>query len=96
MNATIRIIGYREGGNCDHCGRALRHCVQIDDGRTVGATCLDKKISKPKIHNGKSFRLGAEYIIKAAKVVERVNPANWSVYGVNSESIEFETVEAAR
>lgn len=90
--AQIQIIGYRENGECDHCGRALRHCIQIDDGRTVGATCLDKKLSAPKTYNGKTYRVGASFIVKVAKVVERVSPAYWSRYGINEHAVTFEGV----
>ena len=87
---TITIVGYEQEGNCEHCGRALKHCIRISDGRIVGATCLDKKISKPKTYQGKNYRLGAELIIKAAKVAQFKSPNQWSRYGVNQNTMTFE------
>lgn len=90
---TITITGYEQDGNCEHCGRALKHCIRISDGRIVGATCLDKKISKPKQYHGKSYRLGAEMIVKAAKCAQFVPAQNWARYGVNRHTMTFELVE---
>lgn len=63
----IAIVGYESDCNCDHCGRALRHGVRLNDGRVVGATCLDKKLTKPRQYQGNSFRFGAEHIVRIAK-----------------------------
>lgn len=90
--ASISIVGYEQDCNCEHCGRALRHGIRISDGRVVGATCLDKKLTAPKIYRGKKYRLGAELIIRAAKVVEWKQPADWSLYGVSAGTIQFEAV----
>ena len=87
---TITITGYEKDCNCEHCGRALVHGIRISDGRVVGATCLDKKITKPKTYQGKQYRLGSEMIIKAAKVVAWKNHDRWSSYGVNNHTITFE------
>ncbi len=57
--SQISIVGYESDCNCEHCGRALRHGIRLSDGRLVGATCLDKKLTKPRLHQGKSFRFGA-------------------------------------
>ncbi|MDX3998414.1 hypothetical protein, partial [Pseudomonas aeruginosa] len=72
--SQISIVGYESDCNCEHCGRALRHGIRLSDGRLVGATCLDKKLTKPRLHQGKSFRFGAEHIIKIAKVVQFYSP----------------------
>ena len=68
--ATIAITGYEQDGHCEHCGRALRHCIRIDDGRIVGATCFDKILTKPLRYNGKPYRVGPENIILRAKLAE--------------------------
>lgn len=95
MKNHISICGYEEDCRCEHCGRKLRHGIRISDGRVVGATCLDRKLTKAKTYGGKTYRLGAELIIRAAKVVQWKAPANWSSYGVSPLTIQFEAVEPA-
>ncbi len=92
MSNAITITGYSPGPDvfCDHCGRALKHGIRIDDGRTVGATCLTNKMSAPKTtRGGKSYRLPADAVVSAAKVVERAKPEHWDRYGVNEATITF-------
>lgn len=95
MTAQIAIVGYEREAKCQHCGRPLKHGIRISDGRIVGATCLDKKLTKARWShwNKKSYRLGAEQIIHIAKVVEFHAPANWSRYGVGPLSTQFEAVD---
>jgi len=88
----ISIVGYESDCNCEHCGRALKHGVRLSDGRLVGATCLDKKLTKPRQYQGKSFRFGAEHIIKIAKVVQFYSPSNWARFGVSASSTTFEGI----
>lgn len=84
-NTTMFTIqGYQTECNCQHCGRLLKHGIVLSDGRIVGATCLDKKLTQPFIHNGKKYRLGTDYIVKAAKVIQRVDQAHWFNYGVSN------------
>ncbi len=85
----IAITGYEKDGNCEHCGRVLKHCIRLSDGRLVGATCFDKKVTTPKIYQGKKYRVGSEHIIKLAKVAQFVNPSNWSRYGLNNTHFIF-------
>ena len=87
---TLAITGYEQNGNCEHCGRALKHCIRISDGRIVGATCFDKKLTKPKQYQGKPYRVGAENIVKFAKVAEWYTPDSWGRFGVNANSLQFE------
>lgn len=86
----IAIVGYEQGGQCEHCGRALKHCIRTSDGRIVGATCFDKKLTAPRVYQGRKYRLGAERIVHIAKVVERIPAHQWGGYGVNSDSTIFE------
>lgn len=88
--SQIQIVGYESDCTCEHCGRALKHGIRLSDGRTVGATCLDKKLTKPRQYQGKSFRLGAEIIVRTAKVVQRYSPSNWARFGVSASSTMFE------
>ncbi|WP_213156483.1 hypothetical protein, partial [Pseudomonas aeruginosa] len=90
--SQISIVGYESDCNCEHCGRALKHGVRLSDGRLVGATCLDKKLTKPRQYKGKSFRFGAEHIIKIAKVVQFYSPSNWARFGVSASSTTFEGI----
>lgn len=89
MNKLV-IVGYESDCNCEHCGRALKHGVRLSDGRVVGATCLDKKLTAPRIYQGRKYRLGSELIIKAAKCAQFVVPTNWARYGVGAATMEFE------
>lgn len=89
---TITIVGYEQDGHCEHCGRALKHCIRISDGRIVGATCLDKKLTKPKIYQGKSYRLGADLIVKAAKCAQYIPASRWGQYGVSALTLTFEAI----
>lgn len=88
----LLIIGYQLDSKCQHCNRNLKHGIRLSDGRVVGATCLDKKLTKPKLYHGRTYRLGAELIINAAKVVEFKASSEWSRFGVSSKTIEFESV----
>jgi hypothetical protein len=89
MTNQIEILGYEQNGYCEHCGRALKHCIRLSDGRIVGATCLDKQLTLPKEYRGKKFRLGSEFIIRAAKVAQFYAPSQWSRFGVNAETLTF-------
>ncbi len=88
---NLIITGYEQDCKCEHCGRALVHGIRLNDGRVVGATCLDKKLTKAKVKSGGAkYRLGSAYIIDAAKVVQLKDPSRWSVYGVSQQAITFE------
>ena len=89
---TIEIVGYEQDCNCEHCGRQLKHGIRISDGRIVGATCLDKKLTKAKVYQGKPFRLGAEKIVTAAKVAQWKTPDQWARYGVSAQTMRFEAI----
>jgi len=90
---TISIVGYETDCRCEHCGRPLVHGIRISDGRVVGATCLDKKLTAPKMYHGKKYRLGTERIIHAAKVVQMKAPSEWDLYGVSAATIQFEAAD---
>jgi hypothetical protein len=66
----LEIAGYEQDGKCEHCGRNLTHCIKLSDGRIVGATCFDKKMTQAKIYEGKKYRIGAEKVIYYAKLRE--------------------------
>lgn len=87
--SSIVIVGYEQDCNCEHCGRQLVHGIRISDGRVVGATCLDKKITAPKVYMGKKYRLGTELIIRAAKVVQTKAASEWARYGVSQSTVTF-------
>lgn len=88
---TLKITGYEQDCNCEHCGRHLVHGIRLSDGRVVGATCLDKKLTLPKVYQGKKYRLGSELIIKAAKVAQFKSHDQWPRYGVNDHTMTFES-----
>lgn len=93
MSNEIEIVGYVHDTYCQHCGRKLKHGIRISDGRTVGATCLDKKITHPKMYQGQPYRVGSELIINAAKVVENKLESQWARYGVSRETLKFKLKE---
>ena len=87
ITITITITGYEQEGYCEHCGRALKHCIKIDDGRIVGATCFDKIITKPKTYNGKPYRVGTENVIRYAKIAES---GKLTRHGISAHQLTFE------
>jgi hypothetical protein len=68
--ATLVIVGYSEDDVCAHCNKTLRHGIRLDDGRVVGAQCFNKVLTLPQTYGGKSYRVGAENIIRYAKIAE--------------------------
>ena len=47
--SKLTIAGYEQEGNCEHCGRKLKHCIKIEENgvqRIVGATCFAKKMTQ--------------------------------------------------
>lgn len=93
---TISIIGYEQEGHCEHCGRALKHCIRISDGRIVGATCFDKKLTKPRIDRftKKSFRIGAENVVRYAKMAQFWSADRMAREGVHDWMLEFDQADA--
>ena len=90
---TLAITGYEQEGRCEHCGRALKHCIRISDGRIVGATCFDKKLTQPRVSGGKKYRVGSQWIIRLAKIAQFVPADKWSTrYGVSAYHMVFEAV----
>lgn len=92
---TLTISGYENDADgsikCEHCGRMLKHGIRLSDGRLVGATCLDKKLTKARVsQSGKLYRAGSELIIKAAKCVQFVPENRWLSYGINKQILNFE------
>jgi len=91
---TMDIIGYEQDGRCDHCGRALRHVVLLDDGRKVGATCLAKVMTKPReTYGGKKYRLSPSTVIHLAKCAEFWSSDKRYLMGITDESLHFEPID---
>jgi len=89
MANEIQIIGYVSEARCDHCGRALRHGIRIDDGRTVGASCLANVLTAPRRHAGKAYRYAPATVVDLAKVAEFAPAHLWANYGFNTASATF-------
>jgi hypothetical protein len=87
----LEIIGYQEEHGCEHCNRWLKHGIVLSNGKVVGATCFDKKLTQPLIdkRTGKKYRLGSELIIKLAKVA-RLSPERQSQLGYGVHHFRFE------
>lgn len=90
MHTIVNITGYTRDENCEHCGRPLKHGIKLSDGRIVGATCFAKVLTKPRVANGKKFRLDAEAIIHRAKVAEFYPPHKWGHFGIYASALAFE------
>lgn len=91
MKNEIAIVGYEQDGHCEHCGRALRHCIRISDGRLVGATCFDRVLTKPRVYQGKAYRVGSDAIIRYAKIVAfYTTEAASRRFGVEPHMLRFE------
>ena len=69
-SATLTITGYDTDTVCECCGKKLVHGIRLADGRTVGAQCFNRVLTKPLTYSGKTYRVGAENIIRRAKVRE--------------------------
>ena len=61
----ICLTGYHQGGECAHCGRELKHCVETDAG-IVGAACF-VKLTKAPTYQGRKYRLTTDAVISLAK-----------------------------
>ena len=87
----LQIIGYEQEHGCDHCGRYLLHGIALSDGRVVGATCFDKKLTQPKVYQGKKYRVGTEHVIKLAKLASR-SETDLKRMGYGIHHFQFEAV----
>lgn len=88
----LEIIGYQEEHGCEHCNRWLRHGIVLSNGKVVGATCFDKKLTKPRVdRSGRKYRVGSEWIIKLAKAA-RYDAATKQRYGYGPQQFQFEAV----
>ena len=93
-SATLTITGYDTDTVCECCGKKLVHGIRLADGRTVGAQCFNKVLTKPLTYSGKTYRLGAEGIIKYAKVAEYYTPAEGGRrFGIYPNMLTFQSAE---
>jgi hypothetical protein len=93
-SATLTITGYDTDTVCECCGKSLVHGIRLADGRTVGAQCFNKVLTKPLTYSGKTYRLGAEGIIKYAKVAEYYTPAEGGRrFGIYPDMMVFKSAE---
>lgn len=87
---TLTIVGYEQNVNCQHCNKFLKHGIRLDDGRVVGATCFDNKLTEQKEYFGKKYKIGANGIIRLAKIAEYVHPSKWSQqYGISTDNLTY-------
>lgn len=84
---TICVTGYFQGGECIHCGRELKHCVVTDAG-IYGAACFANQATKPRVYNGKKYRLSTDAVISLAKMAR--NPDR---NGIGPYQLTFEAAE---
>ena len=93
-SATLTITGYDNDTVCECCGKSLVHGIRLDDGRTVGAQCFNKVLTKPLTYSGKTYRLGAENIIKYAKAAQFYTPSEAGRrFGIYPYMLIFKSVE---
>ena len=89
---TLTIVGYGNDEVCAHCGKNLIHGIRLADGRTVGAQCFNKVLTRPLSYGGKTYRLGAENIIKYAKVAEYYSQSEaCSRFGIRPDMLIFKS-----
>ena len=88
--STLTIVSYEQDGRCEHCGRPLKHCIRLDDGRIVGATCFAKILTKPKTYFGKPYRLGPAEIVRYAQCAARYSEAGLAKLGLSTKHLTFE------
>jgi len=89
---TLTIVGYENDSVCECCGKQLVHGILLADGRTVGAQCFNKVLTLPKTYGGKSFRIGAENVIKYAKVAQFYTPSEAGKrFGIYPEMMVFKS-----
>lgn len=86
----IEITGYEQNGHCEHCGRELKHCIKISTGVIVGATCFDKKLTLPLKYHNKPYRLGAQEIIRLAKMVQNYSAQGLARHGIYPQHLQFD------
>ena len=91
--STLTIVSYEQDGHCEHCGRPLKHCIKLDDGRIVGATCFAKVLTKPLKHYKKSYRLGPAEIIRYAQCAARYSEAGLAKLGLSTKNLTFEAAD---
>ena len=91
MPKTLTIAGYEREACCAHCGRRLVHGIRLADGRTVGATCFDQVLTAPRIYNGGKYRIGADNVIRFAKIAESGKLAR---YGLEPRMLDFVGADA--
>ena len=85
---TITITGYHcFGYECSHCGRELKHCVATDAG-VFGAACFANKLTKPRVYNGRKFRLSTDAVVSLAKMAR--DPAR---HGIGAYQLTFEAAD---
>ena len=93
MSKILTIAGYERDAHCAHCGRRLVHGVRLADGRTVGATCFDQVLTLPRIYNGRKYRIGAENVIRYAKIAESGKLAR---YGLEPRALDFVAADVGK
>ena len=86
----LKIAGYKRETHCDHCGRALLHGIILADGRVVGATCLTRKMTKPHVYMGRTWRTRETDAVRYAKLAEL---GKLGQAGIPEEAITFESVD---
>ncbi len=94
QSATLTITGYDTDTVCECCGKNLVHGIRLADGRTVGAQCFNKVLTKPRTYSGKSYRIGAENVVKYAKAAEFYTPSEAGrKFGIYPDMLVFQSAE---
>ena len=88
----IQIEGYEQEAVCAHCNRNLKHGIKISNGTTVGASCFNNVLTKPKVYFGKNYRVGSSKIVELAKIAEFYDvSARLRQFGVSNTQLTFES-----
>ncbi len=93
MTDYLYIVCYEGEGRCEHCGRPLKYCIRISDGRIVGATCFAEVMTAPRCRFGQPYRQNQEEIIRLAKIAACCSFAGMARYGVYPDDLRFEVAQ---
>lgn len=89
--SKLTIVGYEQEGICAHCGRTLKHCIQVGEtSQFVGATCFDKLMTKPREYGGKKYRIGSDQVIRLAKAAQFWTVAQQNRNGLFASNFTFD------
>ncbi len=86
----MEIVGYVPDEHCHHCGRKLVHGIRLSNGLIVGAACFAKKITLPRMYQGRKSKLSSNTVIWMAKIAAKYDPIARQQFGLYRDALVFE------